>query len=111
MSSVNAYCSWCYNMSEHRLIEKNIATRNVYACTKCSNKTLICRYCREMSKGKLNDSIIKGQNFTGVDKLTQSWSNELCAEHDGSIASFPNLAMKISDISDYEKIFVRKKKI
>jgi len=63
-----------------------------------------------MSKGKLNSSTAHKENLKGINKFAQSWSNELCAEHDGSIASFANLKMKIADISDYEKVFVRKKR-
>jgi len=62
-----------------------------------------------MSRGKPNDSVLKEQKIKGLNKLSQSWDNELCAEHDGSIASFPNLDMRISDIAEYEKIFVRDK--
>jgi hypothetical protein len=48
--------------------------------------------------GKLNSS------FANVD---QSWNNELCAEHDGSIASFKSLTKRLNDISEYESLFVR----
>jgi len=35
------------------------------------------------------------------------WNNELCAEHDGSIASFKRLDLQLADISEYKKIFKR----
>ncbi|WKE65509.1 DUF726 domain-containing protein [Gallaecimonas kandeliae] len=35
------------------------------------------------------------------------WDNELCAEHDGSIASFERLSLQLNDITDYEEIFRR----
>lgn len=40
-------------------------------------------------------------------KTAKKWDDELCAEHDGSIASFKNLGLRIDDISDYKKIFER----
>lgn len=36
-----------------------------------------------------------------------NWDNELCAEHDGSIASFERLSLQLNDIADYKKIFQR----
>ena len=35
------------------------------------------------------------------------WNNELCAEHDGSIASFKRLDLQLDDITEYKKIFKR----
>jgi hypothetical protein len=35
------------------------------------------------------------------------WDDELCSEHDGSIASFKNLNLKIDDLADFEKLFER----
>jgi hypothetical protein len=35
------------------------------------------------------------------------WDNELCAEHDGSIASFNRLDLQLADIAEYKKIFIR----
>lgn len=92
------YCSWCFEKTTHRLIEKNYLRRNIYKCQseKCKEnkdykKTVQCRvpFCENMAK-------------TG-----DYWDDELCAEHNGSIASFKNLSMKLDDISDYNKIFDR----
>ncbi len=48
-------------------------------------------------------------DLSGINKAAQHWDNELCAEHDGSIASFSKLDMKIDDLSEYKKIFERDK--
>lgn len=84
------YCSWCFEKTIHYLFENNLLQRNVYKCSKCKNKTLICRYCQNMAKG--------GQ-----------WDDELCAEHDGTIAQFATLNKKLDDIKNYESIFEGRK--
>lgn len=109
MSNIQGYCSWCYEKTEHKLVEKNHLTRNVYMCLSCKNHTLVCRYCSELARGKPNASVLKQMEVNGLDKIAQSWDNELCAEHDGTIANFSRLGLKINDISEYEKIFEREK--
>jgi len=37
----------------------------------------------------------------------KKWDDELCSEHDGSIASFKNLNLKIDDLADFKKLFER----
>lgn len=110
MSDVKAFCSWCFKKTKHELIGKKILIRNAYKCTSCQNQTLICRYCSEMAKGKPSDQTLATMKLNGLRKFTQSWDNELCAEHDGSIASFSKLDMKISDITEYKNIFKREKR-
>lgn len=107
--TVTAHCSWCYIKSTHILVEKNILTRDIYRCTSCKNNTLICRYCDEMACGSLNKKALEEIEDYSIEKFAQTWDNELCAEHDGTIASFQNLTIKIDCISDYEKIFEREK--
>ncbi len=102
MSSIHAYCSWCFEKTTHRLVEQNYLRRNVYECTsiKCKKmneteedqdfkKTVQCRFCQNMAK-------------TG-----KYWDDRLCAEHSGIIASFEKLNIKLEDIADYKKIFER----
>ncbi|MCD9471325.1 DUF726 domain-containing protein [Photobacterium phosphoreum] len=48
-----------------------------------------------------------GNTNSAFAKFDQSWNNELCAEHDGTIASFKSLTKKLNDISEYESLFVR----
>lgn len=100
MSSIDAYCSWCFEKTTHRLVESNFIRRNVYECTneKCRkmyeteenkdfNKTVQCLCCENMAKtGDIID-------------------DQFCAEHNGTIASFENLTIKLDDITDYKKIF------
>lgn len=89
MSSSNfSYCSWCFQKTRHVLLEQNYARRNLYKCSSCGQKTLECRFCKNMTKGG-------------------NWDNELCAEHDGSITSFERLSLQLNDIADYKKIFQR----
>ncbi|WP_157824455.1 DUF726 domain-containing protein [Moritella sp. Urea-trap-13] len=109
MSDVTAYCSWCFSKTKHELTFRNMFTRNVYKCTSCENHTLTCRYCSEMTKGQPSNQTLKEMELSGLTKIAQSWDNELCAEHDGSIASFSTLDMKITDITEYENIFLRDK--
>ena len=102
MSSIHAYCSWCFEKTIHRLVEQNYLRRNVYECTsdRCVKmnkteedqsykKTVQCRFCQNMAK-------------TG-----KYWDDRLCAEHSGLIASFEKLNTKLEDITDYRKIFER----
>lgn len=102
MSSIYAYCSWCFEKTIHTLVEKNYLTRNIYECTsenckkmneteedKNYRKTVQCRFCENMAK-------------TG-----EFWDDELCAEHSGLIASFKNLNIKLDDIADFKKVFER----
>ena len=109
MSTVTGYCSWCFNLTKHRLVTQNYLTRNIYECSLCKNETLSCRYCSNMAKGQPNKNLLKELKLSNLDSLFQHWDNELCAEHDGSIASFPRLSMKIADISDYKRLFIRDK--
>ena len=46
---------------------------------------------------------------SGLRLQSIAWDDELCAEHDGSIASFEKLALKPDGISDYNLIFERRK--
>jgi hypothetical protein len=85
---LHSYCSWCFKYCEHRLVDQNILSRNEYECISCRHKTLQCRYCLHMAK-------------------SGKWDNELCAEHDGSIASFNRLDLQLVDITEYKKIFIR----
>ena len=41
----------------------------------------------------------------GEDK--SSWDDECCAEHDGTIASFERLSVRLQDLEDYEQLFRR----
>lgn len=83
-----AYCSWCFEKASHHLFQKNIFRRNIYICDNCEKRSIECRYCEHMARGG-------------------DWDNELCAEHDGSIASFERLTDKLDDITEFSTIFTR----
>ena len=89
--ALREYCSWCFEKTSHKLIEQNYLRRNVYQCESCKNKTLQCRYCSSMAK------------------QGEFWDDELCAEHDGSIASFKTASSTLSDISAYHEILKRER--
>jgi hypothetical protein len=103
--SVTSYCSWCHEKSLHELMDGNVVARHDYKCFSCGNYTVICRYCENMATHQPKESTSKGM----LDTVKNSWAGELCAEHDGSIASFKNLSLKLDNIEDYKKIFHRDK--
>lgn len=122
---MRAYCSWCFRKTYHDLKETCQFSRDVYQCRECSNLTVECRYCKNMARGKqqvLNEQEVIAQQqaieeggwvkrkVTGLQKnMAKNWTNELCAEHDGTIASFDNLAVQINDLSEYKTLFKREK--
>ena len=45
------WCSWCVEISEHQLIQKNSYTRDICFCCSCNNQTICCMKCmRDMAK-------------------------------------------------------------
>ncbi|WP_267772557.1 DUF726 domain-containing protein, partial [Vibrio cholerae] len=126
MSEINSYCSWCYKYTKHKITERNILSRNSYQCTECGNGTVQCRYCSHMAKGTPSEETLQqikesrqygedehqvlqlfGKAVSNFAMIDQTWNNELCAEHDGTIASFKSLTKKLDDIADYESLFIR----
>ena len=100
----SAYCSWCFEKTTHKLIEQNYLRRNVYEC--------LNEKCKEMNKVDGNESRKKTlqcrvPSCENMARSGDSWDDELCAEHYGSIASFERLSIRLSDIADYKKIFER----
>ncbi len=129
MPSITSYCSWCFEHTTHKKVVQNFLTRNIYRCSGCESSTVQCRYCSYMAKStpsaetlkaieearKMDDNEKKALGLIGkansaFAKIDQSWNNELCAEHDGSIASFKSLSLSLDDISDFESLFVREQK-
>lgn len=102
----SAWCSWCGEYTFHRLVKKNLVERNEYQCTSpsCGHYTIMCRapQCQNMAKHKPQE--IKAE---GIAKFAESWASEFCAEHDGSVADFSKLSMKLGEITDYTKILER----
>ncbi|MDN8617277.1 DUF726 domain-containing protein [Variovorax ginsengisoli] len=75
----------------HTLVKTNLARRDLYRCDRCKQKTLECMApkCRHMARHG------------------EYWDDNLCAEHDGIIASVGKLAHTLDDIGDCKKIFAR----
>jgi len=86
-TSISSWCSWCYKKTTHDLVDQNYLRRNVYKCRSCKNRTLVCRYCKNMARGG------------------DKYDNECCAEHDGTIKSFETLNMKFDKLEDYKQFF------
>lgn len=110
MAFLIGYCSWCYAKTSHRLVQKNNFRRNVYECACCKGRTLKCRRCDAMARGR-NTSLqaVKGygDGFAegGKQVLTSAWDNELCAEHNGTILSFVAEQIKLNDFDESWRIF------
>ena len=83
------YCSFCFEKTNHQLIEENSFRRDEYICTNCSRKTFLCRFCNNFTKGG------------------SRWDDELCAEHGGEISSFTMLNHKLNSLEEYEVLFKR----
>lgn len=59
-----------------------------------------------MTQGSLSSEHLKKLD-SSIRKAFADWSNELCAEHDGTITSFPSLSVKLADIHLYPNLFTR----
>ena len=99
------WCSWCHNKTTHRLIKRNYLTRNEFKCSACNNYTVQCRFCKNMATNK---SFAK-KNGSFSRSLKDNWANELCAEHNGTIANFEKLNHRLNDLKDYEILFKNSK--
>ena len=83
------WCSWCFAKSAQHLQEHNTFGKNVYKCTSCGNLTVECSFCKNMARtGRVMNDVC-------------------CAVHDGSIAKFETLGMKLRDISQWRRITKR----
>jgi len=71
----DGWCSWCFEKTPHKLIEQNFLRRNVYNCTKCDKRTLMCRLCDSMARGH----------------ASFDWDDELCAKCNGLISKWGDL--------------------
>jgi hypothetical protein len=61
-----------------------------------------------MARGQLTNPP-EGLAKLDLKTLSTFYNNELCAEHDGTVADFELLGAKLEDLADYQKIFVRKR--
>ena len=100
------WCSWCYEKTNHKLISRSYISRNGYQCTSCGNYTVKCRYCSSMAKHRPAE---RKENEGFFESYKNDWANELCDEHNGTIASFDKLSAKINNLEDYNELFKKKK--
>jgi len=105
--SEKRYCSWCHSKTQQKLVVDNLLTRNTFQCCNCNNYIVVCRVpgCENMAKHQPH---IK-EDLNLFNKIRNNWANELCSEHNGEIADFEKLDMKLNDLADYRTIFKRKK--
>ena len=99
-----AHCSWCYRRTVHRLEATHRVGRDEYRCARCGQRTVRCRFCDDMARGR--PGVPPGGVAARVRGL---WGDALCAEHDGSIASFETVAARLEDLADWERLFRRRK--
>ena len=104
-SSKYQWCSWCYKKTSHRLVKRNYLARNEYKCSSCGNFTVKCRFCSNMATYK--PSIKDNEEF--FKSFKTNWASELCAEHDGTIADFEKLTLRLEDLKEYRVVFSRSK--
>lgn len=68
-------CSWCFEESEHRLQQTNVARRDVSECSRCLRRTLRCVRCKA--------AFARGHG---------TYDDKRCAKCDGSITSWKDAA-------------------
>ena len=103
--SEKKWCSWCYEKTDHKLVSHSYVGRNGYQCTACGNYTVKCRYCSNMAKHRPAE---RKDNEGFIESLKNDWANELCDEHNGTIADFEKLSMQVDNLESYEDLFKRK---
>jgi len=104
------YCSWCYRKTHHVIVQRNPLRRDVHKCRACGNFGLICRSlaCQHFAKGHSKYHHPR-RSGSLIDRFKDGWHSEFCAEHDGSIASFDSLGIRLQDIKDYRCVFGNRK--
>ena len=105
---VEAWCSWCFKYTEHHLEERNaFYRRDDFRCSRCEHPTHYCRSfrtCAAMARAAWEPEDAEDEGFWG-----SLWKNhEFCAEHDGTIAHFETLTLKLDQLQDFEKLFERR---
>lgn len=108
---VSSWCSWCGDNSDHHIYESSKISRSIYICSTCSKTTVKCRFCENMarasgtSKLELESQNTRKKKLQAVeDFFTENWSNELCAEHDGSIPDFSKANDTISEVGEFKAL-------
>jgi hypothetical protein len=104
--TIQGFCSWCHELTNHQLYESSPISRNVYRCEGCRNLTLTCRACGHLAKGAPDPDVSRA-DIPFLKSLKVKWNDEFCAEHDGSISSFEGMHSILDDIEEYEVVFKR----
>lgn len=91
LEEIESYCSWCFEKHDCTPVEKNYLKRNIYTCNGCGKEVVKCRAC--------NDKAKSGEGW--------NWESQFCAVHEGTIAKFPTLNLKLATIGEYRDIFER----
>jgi hypothetical protein len=73
-TSTRGYCSWCFEKTDHKLVQKNTTRRDVFECLSCGRRTLPCRSdgCGDFARGH------------------SAWDDEKCIKCDGTITEWGN---------------------
>lgn len=105
--TTKSWCSWCFLKTRHKLVDHSYLSRNVYECPSCHNQTLECRApgCANHTKGSPKETSEKGF-LTG---LRETWNDEFCAEHDGTVVQFEKLGQKLKLLDNYPQLFEDRK--
>ncbi|MBI2900998.1 MAG: DUF726 domain-containing protein [Planctomycetes bacterium] len=75
-----ALCSWCGRRTTHRLVERYVLRRNVHRCAKCGGRTIRCRLCSAMARGR------------------DGYDEELCFLHDGTLPGRDRLPRRFATL-------------
>src|SRR5438034_3401683 len=106
-----AWCSWCYQKTDQRTFETVLLGRNSFRCQSCRNLLTMCLVpqCTNGSRHKLDPDNFDFAGQTALQRIVSSWSELYCAEHDGSIADFERLDMRLDEIEEFHKLFENSK--
>eukprot|EP00002_Diphylleia_rotans_P037287 TRINITY_DN8314_c0_g1_i1.p1 TRINITY_DN8314_c0_g1~~TRINITY_DN8314_c0_g1_i1.p1 ORF type:complete len:478 (-),score=69.27 TRINITY_DN8314_c0_g1_i1:346-1779(-) len=65
------YCSWCFDLCEHRILQKTVVTRNSHQCQGCGNTTVICLRCSQAFCRSYDGS---HENYCALcNEMVESW--------------------------------------
>ncbi|KAL0235611.1 hypothetical protein GEMRC1_002193 [Eukaryota sp. GEM-RC1] len=87
-STITAYCSWCFQQTDHNRVQLNFLRRAVFCCSECQRRTVHCRLCTNMARG-----------YPPLGHLPR-YDDELCFKHKGLVQNW-----KDDDIVD-DLVFV-----
>ena len=77
-ADVTAFCSWCFEKTDHRQVQQHFLKRNSYECLGCRRHTAKCRSCSE--------AVARAH---GGGSASRDWR---CCKCDGTIGDWDNPA-------------------